>query len=74
MTSLQYTYIYTDNLYVDFLARKSIILQSCRGSSAFIHSVMFYYVELRIEAVNVGHLNLVRNVPWAAMNIVFPIQ
>lgn len=54
----------------------SIILQSCRGSSAFIHSVMFYYTEVRIEAVNVGHLSLVRNVPWAsaAMNVVFPIQ
>lgn len=40
---------------------------------------MFYYIlyctELRIEAVNVGHLNIVRNVPWAsaAMNVVFPI-
>lgn len=37
---------------------------------------MFYYIELRIEAVNVGHLNLVRTVPWAsaAMNVVFLIQ
>lgn len=54
----------------------SIILQSCRGSFAFIHLVMFYYTELRIEAVNVGHLNLVKNVPWAsaAMNVVFPIH
>lgn len=36
---------------------------------------MFYYIELKIEAGNVGHLNLVRNVPWTlgAMNIVIPI-
>ena len=37
---------------------------------------MFYYIELRIKAGNVGHPNCVRNAPWAlkAMNVVFPIH
>lgn len=49
---------------------------SCRDAFAFIHSVTFYYIELRTEAGNVGHLNLVVDMPWAlvATKVVFPMQ
>lgn len=59
-----------------FFGWEKYYFTSCRDAFAFIHSATFYYIELRIEAGNVGHLNLVRNVPWAlgAMKVVFPIQ
>lgn len=42
---------------------------SFRDAFPFIHSVIFYYLHLRTEAKNVGHLNLLGNLPWALTTI-----
>lgn len=52
------------------------LFSSFRDAFAFIHSVVFYYIPLRTEAKNVGHLNLVGNLPWAltAIHVSIPIR
>lgn len=52
------------------------LFSSYRDAFAFIHSVIFYYIHLRTEAKNVGHLNLLGNLPWAltAIHVSIPIH